>query len=119
MPMDKKRYPKNWREIALGVKEAAGWKCEKCGKQCRKQGEPFDTHKRTLTVHHKDHVPENCEPANLIALCAPCHLRADAKHHAETRRSRRSAETGKSGTDTHKDTETGHSGHEKHEYGEI
>lgn len=28
-------------------------------------------------------------------------------------------ETGKSGTDTHKDTETGHSGHEKHEYGEI
>lgn len=115
MPMDKKRYPKNWREIALGVKEAAGWKCEECGKQCRKPGEPFDTHKRTLTVHHKDHVPENCDPSNLIALCAPCHLRADAKHHAETRRSHRNAETGKSGTDTNKDTETGHSGHENNE----
>lgn len=113
--MDKKRYPKNWREIALGVKEAAAWKCEECGKQCRKPGEPFDTHKRTLTVHHKDHVPENCDPSNLIALCAPCHLRADAKHHAETRRSHRNAETGKSGTDTNKDTETGHSGHENNE----
>lgn len=116
---DKEDYPKNWREIALGVKEAASWKCEECGKQCRKPGEPFDTHRRTLTVYHKDHVPENCDPSNLIALCIPCNLRADAKHHVETRRSRRSAETGKSGIDTHKDTETGHSGHENHECGEI
>ena len=86
MPMDKKRYPTNWKEIALSVKERAGWKCQGCGKQCRKPGEPFDTHKNTLTVHHINHTPEDCREENLIALCAGCHLRADAKHHAETRR---------------------------------
>ena len=86
MPMDKARYPANWKEIALEVKEKAGWKCENCGAQCRKPGEPFDTHRRTLTVHHIDHVPENCWPENLIALCPKCHLRADAGWHAENRR---------------------------------
>ena len=86
MPMDKARYPANWKEIALSVKEKAGWKCQQCGAQCRKPGEPFDTHRRTLTVHHIDHVPENCELDNLIALCPKCHLRADAEHHVESRR---------------------------------
>ena len=28
----------------------------------------------------------DCRRENLKALCAPCHLRHDAKHHAETRR---------------------------------
>lgn len=88
MPMDKKRYPKDWKKIALSVKEAAGWKCQECGKQCRKPGEEFDTHKRTLTVAHMNHTPEDVRAENLKALCAPCHLRYDAKHHAETRRSR-------------------------------
>ena len=89
MPMEKERYPKNWKEIARGIKEEAGWKCQKCGKQCRKPGEPFDTHKRTLTVTHMNHTPEDVSEGNLKALCAPCHLRYDAKHHAETRKNRR------------------------------
>jgi 5-methylcytosine-specific restriction endonuclease McrA len=75
-------YPENWEEIAFEVKEEAGWKCEYCGKQCRRPGEAFDTHRRTLTVSHKDHTPGNCERKNLQALCAPCHLRYDAKMHA-------------------------------------
>lgn len=86
MPMDKARYPENWKQIAAEVKEAAGWRCQQCGKQCRRPGEKLDTHRRTLTVHHKDHRPENSERGNLIALCAPCHLKADAQHHAETRK---------------------------------
>lgn len=86
MPMDRKRYPSDWERIAFEVKKKSGWRCERCGMQCRLPGEPFDTHKRTLTVHHIDHTPENCEPGNLIALCPKCHLRADAEHHAETRR---------------------------------
>lgn len=86
MPMDRSRYPSNWPEIALRVKEEAGWICEKCGKQCRRPGEPFDTHQRTLTVSHKNHKPEDCRRENLQALCAPCHLAYDAEHHAETRR---------------------------------
>ncbi|NGM16968.1 hypothetical protein GMI70_02920 [Eggerthellaceae bacterium zg-893] len=116
MPMDEERYPKNWLKITLGVKQAAGWKCEECGRQCRGPGDPFDTHKPTLIVHHKDHVPENWDPSNLIALCAPCHLRADARHSAETRRVSGNA---KSGADARKDAETGRSGCESRERGEI
>ena len=86
MPMDRKRYPANWDEIAFRVKEEADWKCEECGLQCRRPGEPFDTHKRTLTVAHLDHTPENCERSNLRALCSACHLRYDARQHAESRR---------------------------------
>ena len=88
MPMERDRYPEDWERIASKVKESNGWRCEGCGKQCRRPGEPFDTHKRTLTVHHINHRPEDCREENLVALCAPCHLRADAKHHAETRKRR-------------------------------
>ena len=88
MPMQRELYPKNWEKIAHACKAEAHWKCEMCGRQCRRPGEPFDTHKRTLTVAHMDHNPSNCDPDNLRALCAPCHLRYDAGHHAETRRIR-------------------------------
>lgn len=84
--MRRELYPANWEQIALAVKERADWKCEGCGKQCRRPGEPFDTHRRTLTVSHKNHIPADCRAENLQALCAPCHLRYDASHHAETRR---------------------------------
>ena len=83
---NKERYPKEWKMIALSVKEKAEWKCQVCGKQCRKPNEPFDTHKRTLTVAHLNHIPEDVSEENLKAMCAPCHLRYDAKHHAETRK---------------------------------
>ena len=89
MPMDLKAgYPENWKEIARSVKEAADWRCQACGKQCRRPGEAFDTHRRTLTVAHLNHTPADCRHENLRALCAPCHLRYDAEHHAATRRKR-------------------------------
>ena len=78
MPMERERYPADWQRIALAKKEAVGWRCEQCGKQCRRPGEPFDTHRRTLTVAHLNH-------------CAPCHLRYDAQHHAETRKRHKEA----------------------------
>ena len=86
MPMERERYPKDWKRIAFDVKSKAKWKCQQCGKQCRWPGEQFDTHKRTLTVAHLNHQPEDVREENLMAMCAPCHLRYDAKHHAETRR---------------------------------
>ena len=89
MPMDKPRYPANWREIAREVKDAADWRCAECGMQCRRPGEPFDTHRRTLTVHHINHTPEDCRRENLVALCSGCHLRADAKYHAEHRKEKK------------------------------
>lgn len=85
MPMQRSLYPKNWEQIASKKKDTVDWICEVCGKQCRKPGEPFDTHRRTLTVAHLDHDPSNCVSGNLCAMCAPCHLRYDAKHHAESR----------------------------------
>ena len=33
-----------------------------------------------LTVAHLDHQPENCDPANLKALCQRCHNRYDQPH---------------------------------------
>lgn len=61
-------YPKNWREIARGVKDKANWHCVRCG------------HKHTredwyiLTVHHLDGKKANCAWWNLLALCQRCHL---------------------------------------------
>lgn len=83
--MDRSKYPDNWDEIALGIKELKKWRCEVCKKQCRRPGEPFDTHKRTATVMHLNHTESDCRPENLKCACAPCHLKYDVKHHAETR----------------------------------
>lgn len=94
MPMQRDQYPSNWDEIALAVKDAADWRCQECGMQCRRPGEAFDTHRRTMSVHHIDHHPGNCEPANLIALCSACHLRADARHHARNARRTRDTRSG-------------------------
>lgn len=93
MPMNSDLYPPNWDQIATAIKAAAQWVCQDCGMQCRRPGEPFDTHRRTMSVHHVDHNPPNCEPSNLLALCAACHLKRDAPHHARnaarTRRQKR------------------------------
>lgn len=84
MPMDRKRYPKNWDEIARQVKEEADWQCQDCKRYCLKPGEAKHViftddsslrAKLTLTVHHQDFCPENNERSNLIALCSGCHLR--------------------------------------------
>lgn len=88
MPMQRDLYPPDWEEIARAVKNRSNWTCQTCGKQCRRPGEPFDTHRRTLTVAHLNHNPADVREENLKAMCAPCHLRYDAKHHAETRRNK-------------------------------
>ncbi len=42
-----------------------------------------------MTCAHRDHVPENIDPANLAAYCEGCHLHYDREHHAQTRGVRR------------------------------
>ncbi len=44
-----------------------------------------------LTVAHLDGSTDHSDPANLRALCQRCHLRHDAKQHAETARVTRAA----------------------------
>jgi len=85
MPMNHEDYPPDWKAIALSIKEASGWKCEKCSRQCRFPGEKFDTHQRTLTVAHINHVPMDCRPENLVALCPKCHLAYDEVRKAMQR----------------------------------
>jgi rubrerythrin len=69
MPMKKERYAANFQERARAEKDAAGWKCRKCGMPHMGDG----TMGSCLTVHHPHRDPENPK-AKLIALCARCHL---------------------------------------------
>lgn len=77
-PENAKRYPKDWKQISLSVREAAGWRCEgsPAFPECRAvNGEPHPAtrSKVVLTVAHLDHTPENCERQNLKAWCQRCH----------------------------------------------
>ncbi|NEP02465.1 MAG: HNH endonuclease [Symploca sp. SIO2E9] len=80
MPNYRHRYPDNWSDIAIAVKEAAGWRCAKCGWQCQLPGEKTPHLSRsermaqTLQVHHWNRNPEDNSKNNLVALCTSCHL---------------------------------------------
>lgn len=87
-PENKHRYPEDWDQIALATKEHAGWRCE-CEGECGTEhgGRCPEVHRWIaehfvgvviLTVAHLNHVPEDCEPENLKAMCQGCHLRYDA-----------------------------------------
>lgn len=114
MPMQRERYPDDWDAIALAIKTEANWKCQECGRQCRKTGESLTEFidrvvpkvhckfsydllqeisdkpgRFVLTVAHLDHIPENCDRANLKALCSVCHCRYDLKAMAHKKRLKR------------------------------
>ena len=74
-----RRYPDNWQEIALLVKQSARWCCAKCNQQCLQPGTKSgltksERLKLTLTVHHRNRIPEDNRLENLVALCTACHL---------------------------------------------
>lgn len=97
-PENRRRYPKNWRQISDRIRfERAGRRCEcdgRCGRGCvtstsggrceARHGNvaPISGSKVVLTVAHLDHTPENCADDNLMAMCQGCHLSYDADHHA-------------------------------------
>lgn len=96
-PENRHRYPKDWKQISLRIRnERAQGQCEcigQCGRgthqgRCpNRNGQPaYGTgSKVVLTVAHLDHTPENCDDANLLAMCQGCHLHYDQEHHAQTR----------------------------------
>lgn len=98
-PENKARYPKDWKQIADGIRLRSGGQCEchgECGlhpgKRCEEiHQEPakWAKGKVVLTVAHLDHTPENCDGSNLKAMCQRCHLRYDVDHHAESRARRK------------------------------
>lgn len=89
MPINYANYPPSFPAIALRIKTLAEWKCEKCGLQCRYPDEPFDTHKRTLTTAHINHIEMDCRDENLVALCPKCHLAYDEVRKAMQRLARK------------------------------
>lgn len=83
---NKKRYPENWKEISKDIRfNRAQNKCEFCG-AINYQPHPVTGSKVVLTVAHLDHIPENCNPENLRALCQKCHLAYDKEHHIKSRK---------------------------------
>lgn len=41
MPIDKSKYPPDWKSIAAEIKGAADWTCQECGRPCRKPGQSW------------------------------------------------------------------------------
>lgn len=90
-PENKNRYPRDWKEISLRVRDRAGNRCEQCGVgngACieRRGGRLVRV---VLTVAHMDHQPENCRDENLKALCQKCHNAYDAPMRARGVKQRR------------------------------
>lgn len=70
-------YPADWPDIARRVKDAAGWRCERCE-------HPHDRESgHVLTVHHLDGNKANCADWNLAALCQRCHLKVQGRVRME------------------------------------
>ena len=73
-------YPENWQEIATAIKQSAGYRCNRCGLTCLPPGESYRHLSLSLRrqlcaqVHHRDGNPSHNDRANLICLCAGCHL---------------------------------------------
>ena len=57
MPMQRDRYAPNWDEIALGIKEAAGWVCDHCGRPCRRPSETEADFEARLQTEHPEWYP--------------------------------------------------------------
>ena len=88
--MNKSRYPKNWKELAQSVKEAANWTCQCCNRPCYKPGtvpkgiSRSERTIKTLAVHHRNHNPEDNRLENLIAVCTTCHLAMHTRRNGST-----------------------------------
>ena len=95
-PENRARYPRDWKALSRSIREdRAGLRCE-CAGECGRGHDgrctaihahphPVTGSRVILTVAHLNHTPEDCDPANLRALCQACHLAYDSQHHAETR----------------------------------
>ena len=81
-------YPNDWTQIATAVKQAAGYCCSRCERQCLPATNSYRhldlSLRRSLSaqVHHLDGNPANNHQSNLVCLCAGCHLRLH-RHHPQ------------------------------------
>lgn len=81
--MDYSKYPPDWKAISQRIRfERAKGRCEWCGAE-NYQPHPITGGKVVLTVAHINHDTTDNRDDNLAALCNRCHLRHDAKYHAQ------------------------------------
>lgn len=103
-PENLDRYPADWAKISFHIRFARALGHCECHGECgtnhdgrcpaRHNGtNPRTGSKIVLTTAHLDHTPENCDPANLKAMCQACHLGYDAAEHKATAARTRAAET--------------------------
>lgn len=74
---NRKKYPANWRALALACKERAAWRCSKCGIEHGTKRFSLWTGREWpvfLQAAHINHDPEN-ETPELAAVCPACHWR--------------------------------------------
>ncbi len=114
MPIDYKKYPKDWREIRKRILERAENKCECCGLENKSKVHSFKVNGVTvwkdltyaqwlhqnapkhvtviLTIAHLDHdeTNHNVTDDRLKAMCQLCHLRYDAKEKGRRLKDKRS-----------------------------
>jgi hypothetical protein len=100
-PERRSRYPKDWKQISLRIRERSGGRCEcegECGlhhgrRCCELNGQPatFARGNIILTVAHLNHDEADCRDENLKAMCQRCHLRYDAPRKAREAKERRRA----------------------------
>lgn len=100
MPVDMKRRPVNWPEIAAQIRTRSKDRCEWCA-ATNYQPHPVTGSQVTLTIahlgtSHADGRPGNkhdtldCRLENLARLCQRCHLRYDQdERHASAAATRR------------------------------
>lgn len=112
MPIDYKKYPKNWSELRAQVLDRAKNKCEFCGVEnhswgVRRADGSFCEYSAmeveasfldgdrviriVLTVAHLDHDEENHDVKldRLAALCQRCHLRYDVNEKKRRRKNKK------------------------------
>ena len=87
---NKALYPANWKDVVAEIKVRAENRCEgsPAYPTCRAengQPHPVTGSRVVLTTAHLDHMPANCDAANLRAWCQRCHNTYDAGHRAANR----------------------------------
>jgi hypothetical protein len=100
MPIDYRKYPKNWKtEIRPAILDRAKHCCEFCGVPNYSVGyrdkggvfvkagrsDKYKVFKIVLTVAHLNHDITDNRHENLRALCQRCHLHYDKEHHKQSR----------------------------------
>ena len=92
MPFQAERYPSNWKEISIRIREREDSRCKWCGAENYKP-HPVTGSRVVLTVAHlgvdlPDGMPGDkrnkmdVRDENLAALCQRCHLNYDRDEHA-------------------------------------